>query len=157
MSNKSILLKYGGDIIESELFCRGERQKHHFRSNVASHSINTALFCILFYKILSKLHIEINIAVLVVAALAHDLGIIGRDKKFSSNYRCLSGHPKDSVKSLHEIVPDADEKVCDAIQSHMFPLCTSVPNSKEAWILSFSDKCASFTDFFKKYSVGTNI
>lgn len=153
MSRDEILLEYGYRILESDLFIEARRQKHHLRTDVASHSINTALFCIAFYKILDFFHIKLNITLLVVAALAHDLGILGRSQKFSSNYECLKGHPKDSVATIQKLIPDIDTKVCDAIASHMFPLCPVIPNSKEAWLLSIADKCAACTDFFWHYAV----
>ncbi|MGN0414414.1 MAG: HD domain-containing protein [Agathobacter sp.] len=153
MSRNEILLTYGYRILECDLFADARMQKHHLRTDVASHSINTALFCIAFYKILSFFHIKLNIAMLVVAALAHDLGILGRSQKFSSNFECLKVHPKDSVTVIQGIIPNIDSKICDAIASHMFPLCPIVPNSKEAWLLSIADKCAACTDFFRHYGV----
>lgn len=123
MNRSELLITYGHRILESNQFANAKDQKHHFRTDVASHSINVALFCIAFYQLLSLFHIKLNLATLIIAALAHDLGIIGRREKFSSNYQCLKGHPKDSVAAVREIIPEVDIRVCDAISSHMFP-CT---------------------------------
>ena len=91
MNRSELLITYGHRILESNQFANAKDQKHHFRTDVASHSINVALFCIAFYQLLSLFHIKLNLATLIIAALAHDLGIIGRREKFSSNYQCLKG------------------------------------------------------------------
>lgn len=121
MNRSELLITYGHRILESNQFANAKDQKHHFRTDVASLSINVALFCIAFYQLLSLFHIKLNLATLIIAALAHDLGIIGRRENFSSNYQCLKGHPKDSVAAVREIIPEVDIRVCDAISSHMFP------------------------------------
>lgn len=153
MNRSELLITYGHRILESNQFANAKDQKHHFRTDVASLSINVALFCIAFYQLLSLFHIKLNLATLIIAALAHDLGIIGRRENFSSNYQCLKGHPKDSVAAVREIIPEVDIRICDAISSHMFPLYPILPTSREAWILTLADKCATCTDLFRHYTV----
>lgn len=153
MDKYSILYTYGGDILRSDLFAQAEAQKHHLRSDVASHSINTALVCAALWRFLNYLHIRVNPAILIVAALTHDLGMLDRKAKFHSGWQCLSSHPKDSVEILQAQWPGTDRKVCEAVQSHMFPLYIGVPKSREGWLLTIADKCAALTDWFSHYSV----
>lgn len=153
MDRYEILTMYGNQILQNKLFEAASMQKHHFRTDVASHSINTAFFCIAFYRFLSIFNIRVNLSALIIAALAHDLGILGRKEKFSSGFECITRHPKDSVVTIMEIIPGVDPRICDVISSHMFPLCAEFPHSREAWLLSLADKCAACTDIFKHYRV----
>lgn len=150
---KLIILEYGRHILESEYFAKAGKQTHHIKSDVASHSINTALFCVLVYKLFSLLNIKLNLEVLIVAALAHDIGILGRKEKFSTGHECITEHPVCSVDAIKEIEPDTDKRVCDAISSHMYPLGGNRPNSREGWVLTFADKYAACTDHFRHYKV----
>lgn len=152
MTKQELLLTYGGRILCSDYFYEAQHQPHHYRSTVASHSINTALFCITIYNVLRFFHIKLNLPALIIAALAHDLGILGRAEKYSSGYECLSGHPKDSVSVIQSIIPETDPGICDAIATHMFPLCRHIPHSREGWILSIADKFAAATDLFRHYT-----
>jgi len=153
MKKTDLIITYGKEILESPYFIQAKGQTHHLRTDVASHSINTAFFCIAFYNILKRLNIKINIAVLIVAALSHDLGILGRSEKFTRFGECLSTHPSLSVITVREIIPEIDTEVCDAISSHMFPFSRKLPSTNEAWLLSIADKCAAVTDFFFHYSI----
>ena len=47
MNRSELLITYGHRILESNQFANAKDQKHHFRTDVASHSINVALYCIL--------------------------------------------------------------------------------------------------------------
>lgn len=153
MDKYSILCTYGSEILHSDLFAQAQTQKHHLRSDVASHSINTALVCVALWQLLKLLHIRVNPAILIVAALTHDLGMLGRKTKFHSGWQCLSSHPRDSVKILQARWPDTDSKVSEAVQSHMFPLYIGIPKSREGWLLTIADKLAALTDWFSHYSV----
>lgn len=60
-------------------------------------------------------------------------------------------HAKKASKNARELM-EVDEKTCKAIESHMWPLTlSSVPLSKEAWLLCIADKiCATKETVFKR-------
>lgn len=154
MSRFEIIEYYGADILKSETFSYAATQTHHKRTDVASHSINTALVCIALFNILRLFHVHVNLAVLVVAALVHDFGILHRETKFSSRHECLHEHPQCSVRMLDEMYPDMDRRVLGAVESHMYPVVKIRPSSIEGWLLSLADKFAAVTDWFRHYRVG---
>ncbi len=143
-----MLLRYGKDILESTYFSAAEHQVHHLFSTVASHSVNTALLCLLFVRLLKPFRIRLNLSVLIAAALAHDLGMIDRRQKYASDSESYRIHPDASVQILKLIRPDADQKTCEAIAVHMYPVTTRKPASKEAWALCIADKLAACADWF---------
>lgn len=153
MKKNKLLFRYGRDILESEYFVEAEHQVHHLHSTVASHSINTALVCIVIYCILKRFQIKLNLSVLISAALAHDLGMIGRDQKYSSNAESYHEHPAESVAVLKMIRPKAGRGVCEAIATHMYPVNAKKPVSKEGWVLCIADKLAACTDWFCHYDL----
>lgn len=151
----TLLTVYGSDILGSELFEKARLQTHHLTSDVASHSINTALFCILIYNLFRLFNVKLNIKLMVVAALVHDLGILGRYEKFASQKECLREHAGESITTVKRSFPEVDAQVYDVIGSHMYPIGDRVPDSREAWVLTIADKCAACTDFFRHYSVSS--
>lgn len=152
-AKNELIIRYGKDVLESEYFSGAKQQVHHLRSNVASHSVNTAIVCIVLYRFLTVFHIKLNLSTLIITALAHDLGMIGREQKFSSNLEAYREHPRCSAQILQEIRPDIDQQSCEVIASHMYPAGGAVPATKEAWVLCLADKCAACTDWFRHYDV----
>lgn len=153
MSRYELVRQYGGEVLESETFAKAKYQVHHVHSDLASHSINTALVCITIWKVLSFFHIKVNLAVLIFAALVHDFGMLERDVAYDSKFSCLTQHPQHSVDTLSKLYPNLDAGVLQAVQSHMFPLYKGVPQTAEAWVLTVADKCAAVLDWFRHYSV----
>ena len=60
-------------------------------------------------------------------------------------------HAKKASENAKELI-EVDEKTCKAIESHMWPLTlSSVPLSKEAWLLCIADKiCATKETVFRR-------
>ena len=54
---------------------------------------------------LRKMNINVNIPAVVIGALCHDLGILGRHEKYSSSKECSAEHPKDSMSCLKRRSP----------------------------------------------------
>jgi uncharacterized protein len=99
---------------------------------------------------LRKLNIKANVPAVVIGALCHDLGILGRDKKYSSSKECSKEHPVDSVKVARELVPGLSDKSADIIERHMWPVGESkVPNSIEGVVVSVADKYSAVKDLVK--------
>lgn len=144
------ILRYGGDIIGSDAFARAGMETHHVRGDVASHSMAVCTIAARICDFLEKNRIRINKKDVIQAALCHDLGMIGRDKKYRDDQEAWRRHPADSVTEARAIVPDLSREAEEMISSHMWPLSGKRPRSREAIVLNIADKCASFADIFKR-------
>lgn len=141
---------YGNDVLHSEIMQKAFAQKHHLHSTVGEHTVRVARASVKISHVLQKLHIPVDMPAVVVGSLCHDLGMIGRDEKYSSNMESYRKHPADSVTVAKELVEDLPEKTEEIIQRHMWPMRQSkVPNSIEGFIVSIADKYSSVIDFIK--------
>ena len=151
--------KYGEDILSSRELEEANAQKHHLWSTVGEHSLRVTASSLMICYALRKLHIPTNIPVVVIAALCHDLGILGREDKYASNKECYAEHPRVSVAVARELVPDLTEQSADIIERHMWPAGDSkAPNSVEGLIVSVADKYTAVKDLVKGSEIyGTGI
>lgn len=138
--------KYGYGIMASPLFEEALEQTHHVRSTVGDHSIGVAYFGLAICALLIHVGIKINEREVVRAALLHDLGIVGRGRKFHNNYECCIQHPIDSVEIAESLVPDLDEIERDSIRYHMFPLMCRGPHHAVGWVITVADKVSQMQD-----------
>lgn len=139
--------KYGGEILRSAEMKDAYGQTHHLWSTVGDHTLRVAMSSLMICYALRKLHIPTNIPAVVVGALCHDLGIMGRDEKYSSKKECSKEHPRDSVNVARTLVPELSDTSEEIIKRHMWPAGGSkVPNSKEGLIVSLADKYAAVKD-----------
>ena len=144
------LEKYGGDVLASEEMKQAYEQTHHQWSTVGEHTARVAFSSVMICYALRKLGIKVNIPAVVVGALCHDLGILGRSEKYSSAKQCSVEHPKDSVEVARAIVDELPEKTEDIIERHMWPLGeTEAPNSIEGVVVSVADKYSAVKDLIK--------
>ena len=84
---------------------------------------------------------------LVQAALCHDLGMVGRENKYKNALETCKRHPIDSAEIAKDIVPDLSPNAEQMILSHMWPLSTLAPQSREGRLLCRADKYASMADW----------
>lgn len=141
---------YGSEILNSEEMQHAFEQKHHNVSTVGDHTLRVARTSLKICYALKKLHIPTDIPAVVAGSLCHDLGILGRKKKFDSMKECSRQHPVDSVEVAQKLVGELPEKTSDIISRHMWPAGKSKPpNSLEAVIVSAADKIASVEDIVK--------
>jgi len=132
----------GSAVMRSPAFARAFSQAHHNIDNVGRHSLSTARMCVVINR---ALHMGADERVLVEAALLHDLGLVGRDKKYGGERRTVS-HPDESRRiARDEFV--SDSAVLDAVSAHMWPLYGKMPRSKEAWIVNIADDVVSVIDW----------
>jgi uncharacterized protein len=150
---------YGGEILSSDEIKEAYDQTHHLWSTVGEHTLRVTATSVMLCYALRKLHIKANIPAVVVGALCHDLGILGRDNKFDSAKECSQEHPKESVRVAKELVPDLSEKSADIIERHMWPAGHSQrPNSLEGVIVSSADKYSAVKDLIKGSDInGTGV
>lgn len=142
--------RYGKNILESDEMKAAYDQIHHQWATVGEHTLRVTATSVLICYALKKLNIKANVPAVVVGALCHDLGILGRDKKFSSSRECSKEHPVESVKVARELVPSLSDKSADIIERHMWPAGESkAPNSIEGAIVSVADKYSAVKDLVK--------
>jgi len=147
---KGDLMLYGNDVLKSEEMKKAFEQTHHQWSTVGEHTFRVAFSSVMICYALRKLNIKVSIPAVVVGALCHDLGILGRNEKFSSAKECSREHPKESVEVAREIVSDMPEGTEDIIERHMWPAGeTEAPNSIEGVVVSVADKYSAVKDIVK--------
>ena len=144
------LHQYGEGVLQSEEMQQAYRQIHHRRSTVGDHTVRVAVSSLLICYVLKRLHIPVSVPAVVVGALYHDLGILGRSEKYASGRECSREHPKDSVAVARELVDELPEKTEDIIERHMWPIGQSkAPNSIEGAVVSVADKYNAVKDLIK--------
>ena len=125
---------YGEKVLQSEEMQEAFNQKHHVWSTVGEHTIRVAMSSVM----------------LCYALNCHDLGILGRNDKYSSGKECSREHPGESVKVAKELVeelPDGSEEI---IERHMWPMGQSkAPSTIEGMVVSVTDKYTAIKDFVK--------
>ena len=141
---------YGKEVLESEEMKQAFEQTHHLWSTVGEHTMRVTVTSILICYVLKKLGIKVKLSIVVVGALCHDLGMLGRAEKYESDKECHREHPKESVIVAQEILEDLPEEVKDVIERHMWPMGESkAPNSVEGVIVSVADKYNAVKDLVK--------
>ena len=147
---KDDLMLYGSDVLQSEEMKQAFEQTHHKWSTVGEHTFRVAFSSVMICYALRKLNIKVSIPAVVIGALCHDLGILGRSDKYSSAKECSIEHPKDSVEVARGILDEMPEKTEDIIERHMWPLGESeAPNSIEGVVVSVADKYSAVKDIVK--------
>lgn len=141
---------YGGSVLQSDEMKQAYEQIHHQWATVGEHTMRVTLTSVLISYALKKLHIKVNIPAVVIGALCHDLGIIGRYEKYASEKECSREHPRDSVAVARALVEEMPDKAEDIIERHMWPAGQSkAPNSIEGVVVSAADKYSAVKDLVK--------
>ena len=144
------LERYGNEVLQSDEMKQAFEQTHHRWSTVGEHTVRVAATSVLICYALKKLNIKVNVPAVVVGSLCHDLGILGRSDKYSSNKECSREHPKASVEVAKELVDELPDKTEDIIERHMWPIGHSkAPNSIEGVVVSVADKYNAVKDIVK--------
>ena len=147
---KEDLMLYGNDVLQSEEMKKAFDQTHHQWSTVGEHTFRVAFSSVMICYALKKLNIKVSIPAVVIGALCHDLGILGRSEKYSSGKECSREHPKESVTVARELVGDLPEKTEGIIERHMWPIGQSkAPDSIEGVVVSVADKYNAVKDLVK--------
>ncbi len=138
-------------IIKKENFIKQKNFIHHGNINVYQHVIKVAYIS---YKKALKSKKKLDINSIVIGALLHDYYLY--DWHIKEKWHRLHGlkHPKIAYKNALKDYPEyMNKKIKDIILHHMFPLTIIPPLSKEARIVSNSDKKATYTDYKKKKTI----
>lgn len=126
-----------GDIVAKQPVLSMRNIHHHPRTNCLEHSL---LVSYISFRVSLKFHLDYRTA--ARAGLLHDLYLY--NPKDTSNYKGLLAfdHPKTALKNAEQLV-QLDDKERNIIISHMWPIATHMPHSREAWVVSTVDKvCA---------------
>ena len=142
----SDVFQYGKDIVETDIFKKALAQTHHKKTTVGDHSACVAVIALRMCRRLNRRMCHLDERRVVLAALTHDLGIVGRHEKYSNNFETYLRHPSDSAKIAMRLLPEMNKKFYRTISRHMFPLTILPPTSIEGIILSVADKMASVKD-----------
>lgn len=138
----------GSTILQSEIFARALRERHHWTS-VGEHSLGVASDALRLADIFDRLGLRADRDVLVRCALCHDFGIIDRVQKYGdSAARCCREHPPDSLRAYERYVRPASPTEKDCILHHMFPLQPVPPHTLEGTIINMADKWSSVREAF---------
>lgn len=140
---------YGKDVLQSDEMKQAYDQTHHKWSTLGEHTIRVAMSSVMICYALKKLNIKVNIPLVVIASLCHDLGMLDRGK-FSSIKESNAEHPKESVSVAKELVKDLPQEAESIIERHMWPVGDSeAPDSLEGAIVSVADKYNAVKDIVK--------
>ena len=145
--------KIGATIMRNPLFVQGFSQKHHGFTTVGDHTLNVTIAGSKLAGKMSKVGFKVDRRDVIIGALLHDIGIIGRDKKYKNNYETGQRHGIDSAKEAAEIVPDLTPKQKDIIENHMFPVTPRPPRSVEGVVVTLADKWSSIMELICHYLI----
>ena len=129
------------DILENREFMQLGAFSHHQSTSRLMHSINVSYIS---WLIARKLGWDATAA--ARAGLLHDFFLYAYGEDTPSGKLMAFDHPRTAAKNSAERF-DISEKERKAILSHMFPL-GPVPTSREAWLLTFTDKVCASVEFF---------
>lgn len=112
----------------------------HLNTSRLQHSLNVA-----YYSFLLSKRFKLNIKETVRAALLHDFFLYEWRTEQPVDGNHLDVHPQQALlnaKTVCEVTPLME----DVILSHMWPLGSIKPKSKEAWVVSAADKLCTMME-----------
>lgn len=130
------------DIIKSDEFQYLKSIKRHGTSNTYDHSIRVARTI----RILSR-WFNCDEETAVKVALLHDLCYVKPEERKDHDGNYCFYHPLEAAENADSFF-GLTPLERNAIESHMFPLTTTLPRSKVAWLLTVADKVAAVEDVF---------
>ncbi|MCR4656576.1 MAG: HD domain-containing protein [Lachnospiraceae bacterium] len=145
---KKTILEYAQPAIDSEVFKAARKQIHHRKTTVARHIMRVTAVAADIASKLNKEKQRVDMKDVIIAAVCHDLGIVGRYEKYRNDVECCLKHPKDSLIVAKQIYPDLNRRVEDIILHHMFPLVPVPPRSLEGFVVIMADKIVAYHDRF---------
>ena len=134
--NNKEFMNYTSGILEHEEFIKTKNIVHHGGTRY-NHSLKVAY---LSYKISKGLKCDVSSA--TRAGALHDFFLQRDDRNIATEAKMFVKHPSIAKKNAINYF-GINEKEQNIIESHMFPFSTVAPKSKEAWIVTISDKIVS--------------
>ena len=125
------------DIIESDEFKELKKYKHH-GINRYDHSVRVSYWA---YKRAKKRGLDYKAC--ARAGLLHDFYLVNNQEvTLKERIKVLRSH-NNIAADVSKVLFEINDKEAEIIRTHMFPVNSSVPMSKEAWIVNTADKLAS--------------
>lgn len=143
--NDKKYLFFVNDILENEEFKKIDGIEHHGISRL-EHSIRVSYFSYKITKVMG-----LNYKKTARAGLLHDFFISEDDRSLKEKFVSTFVHPKQAVINTKDNF-EIDELEENIIESHMFPLYTSLPKYAESWVVSAVDKMVAIYEFSLKFS-----
>ena len=140
----------GAELIDSPFFQKAKQQKHHRHSTLDAHVHAVARWSVRLCDHYERKGKRVNRKQVIIAALCHDLGMIGREEKYARTTQAWRKHPGESERLAAQYFPEIRESALKSIHRHMWPLTLVPPLSLEQRILSRADKLASVGDVFHR-------
>lgn len=136
-------------ILSNSEFNKLDKIEHHGISRL-DHSLRVSYYS---YKI-SRL-LKLNAKEVARAGLLHDFFLSSEDRDWRERLLSTFTHPKKAVKNASRMFNLSDMEK-NIIESHMFPIYTSLPKYAESWIVSITDKVVGGYEFLKKFGYKIN-
>lgn len=125
------------DLLENDTINNLKLYKHHYGSNRFEHCLSVAYYS---YLVCKFLHLDYKSA--SRAGMLHDLFLYDCEDKLARPKNHISTHPKIALQNAKKLF-DLNDKECDIILKHMWPITFSPPKYLENFIITFIDKfCA---------------
>ena len=120
-------------ILSHKEFLKTKSIVHHGNTRY-NHSVRVSYTA---YKLSKALGFDTNAS--IRAGALHDFFLVRDDKNIMTSAKMLIEHPRIAKENAIKYF-GVNEKEQNIIESHMFPISNVAPKSKEAWIVSLSDK-----------------
>lgn len=141
MTEKQEFYNICSDILEHEHFQAMKTEKHHGTSRY-NHSVRVAIKVYMTARSRGWSYVEIT-----RAALLHDF-YTNEDLHNIEPTKALVKHPKMAAKNAKKYF-NASKRVQDMIKTHMYPVTSEMPKTKEALLISLIDKEVSTYEMLK--------
>ena len=132
-------MKYASPVLYHNEFLKTKAIVHHGNTRY-NHSVKVAYFS---YKVSKVIGGDTNS--IIRAGALHDFFLERDDKNIATSSKMLIKHPSMAKENAINYF-GINEKEQNIIEAHMFPISNVVPNSKEAWIVTFCDKIVAISE-----------
>lgn len=131
--NDNEFMSVATPILTHKEFLKTKSVAHHGNTRY-NHSVRVGYMSYKVSKILGA-----DTSSTIRAGVLHDFFLERDDKNIATETKMLIKHPSIAKNnaSYYFAINDKEKNI---IESHMFPISNVVPNSKEAWIVTFCDK-----------------
>ena len=130
------------DLLATEQVMSMRKWKHHLSVTTYDHSLFVSYVA---YRLARRWNCDSSMAARM--GLLHDLYLYdGRDRTAHPGNQCFD-HPVAALRNARELL-DLSDKEANIIVSHMWPLATTMPRSREALIVNLADKACAILEVF---------
>ncbi len=134
------------DLVNNETVKKMKNYRQHYDTSCFEHCKMVAYYSYLLCK---KYNLDYRSA--ARAAMLHDLFLYDwRTKENGRKGLHAFTHPKTALENASKLF-DLNDKECDIILKHMWPLTIKFPKYKESYIITFVDKYCALSESIKAY------